>query len=278
MIAFACGVIGFALASAAWPAMRAVFAAPVLVRQNYRGHELPVGSGLVILVAVLLAAAGVIVVARLDLLDRPALVSSVGLAAVLTIGTAVLGFVDDIVGTGERRGFRGHVTALGHGEVTSGLLKLVGTPAVAVVALAPVTSGAGELLRGAVIVALAANVANLFDRAPGRTIKVTLLAASAIAVGGSAAAVAGPLLVAGAGAGLLRVDLRELAMLGDTGANALGAAVGALLVVRLGVTGEWIAMLVLAGLNVASEFVSFSRVIDRVSPLRIADRWGRRAV
>ena len=60
--------------------------------------------------------------------------------------------------------------------------------------------------------------------------------------------------------------------------GALGAAAGALLVVRLGTTGEWIALAGLVALNLASEVVSFSRVIDRTAPLRLADRWGRRPV
>jgi hypothetical protein len=35
-------------------------------------------------------------------------------------------------------------------------------------------------------------------------------------------------------------------------------------------------LLVVAGLNLTSEVVSFSRVIDRVPPLRTLDRLGRR--
>lgn len=270
-------LVGLVGALLLWPALRSVFASPVLRRQNYRGHELPVGSGLVVLVAVLAAAGGSALLDCLDLIDNTPATASIRAATVLTLGTALLGFVDDIVGTGDHRGFRGHLTALAHGEVTSGMLKLAGTPAVALVALWPITPNGMTLLRGAAVVALAANLGNLFDRAPGRTIKVSILAAVPLAIGGGSV-VAGPLVVLGAGVGLLRVDLREDAMLGDTGSNALGAAAGALLVVRLGTTGEWIALAGLVALNLASEVVSFSRVIDRIAPLRLADRWGRRPV
>jgi UDP-N-acetylmuramyl pentapeptide phosphotransferase/UDP-N-acetylglucosamine-1-phosphate transferase len=63
-------------------------------------------------------------------------------------------------------------------------------------------------------------------------------------------------------------------MLGDTGANVLGAAVGWAFVVALGATGEWVALVVMVLLNLASERVSFSRVIDAVAPLRWFDRLG----
>ena len=65
-------------------------------------------------------------------------------------------------------------------------------------------------------------------------------------------------------------------MLGDTGANMLGAAVGFGLVVSLDAVGEWLVLLVVVALNLASEFVSFSAVIDRVAPLRALDRLGTR--
>jgi UDP-N-acetylmuramyl pentapeptide phosphotransferase/UDP-N-acetylglucosamine-1-phosphate transferase len=63
-------------------------------------------------------------------------------------------------------------------------------------------------------------------------------------------------------------------MLGDTGANVLGAAVGWGLVVAVGSAGEWAALVVVVLLNLVSERVSFTRVIDAVAPLRWFDRLG----
>src|SRR5438270_804247 len=84
--------------------------------------------------------------------------------------------------------------------------------------------------------------------------------------------VLGAAAVAGAAIALLPEDLRERAMLGDTGANVMGGALGLGVVaacspgVRIG------ALVVVAALNVLSELVSFSRVIEAVPPLRAADR------
>jgi UDP-N-acetylmuramyl pentapeptide phosphotransferase/UDP-N-acetylglucosamine-1-phosphate transferase len=64
-------------------------------------------------------------------------------------------------------------------------------------------------------------------------------------------------------------------MLGDTGANVLGAVLGFGLVVTAPFAGRVAAVVVLGLLNVASEVISFSSVIDRVPPLRWVDRAGR---
>jgi UDP-N-acetylmuramyl pentapeptide phosphotransferase/UDP-N-acetylglucosamine-1-phosphate transferase len=82
--------------------------------------------------------------------------------------------------------------------------------------------------------------------------------------------------VAGAAAGLLLDDLRERLMLGDTGANALGGAVGLGVVLACGPAVRTAALVGVVALNLASEAVSFGRVIDAVPPLRAVDRWGRR--
>jgi UDP-N-acetylmuramyl pentapeptide phosphotransferase/UDP-N-acetylglucosamine-1-phosphate transferase len=64
-------------------------------------------------------------------------------------------------------------------------------------------------------------------------------------------------------------------MLGDTGANALGAALGSATVLVVGPGVRDIVALVLLALTLLSEVVSFSRVIAVVPPLRSIDRLGR---
>jgi len=81
----------------------------------------------------------------------------------------------------------------------------------------------------------------------------------------------------GAGAGLLPADLGERLMLGDAGANVLGAVLGLGVVIACSPGTRTVVLVVVALLNLASERVSFSRVIAAVPPLRVADRWGRQA-
>lgn len=270
--AFAAGAVASALL---WLGMRDQWASsPALRRQNYRGHELPIAAGVMVVLAVLgvaglywvwVAAGGV----SADEEARGATLLAGG-----TLGFGFIGLLDDLVGTTSTKGFAGHLGALRHGRITTGLVKLVGGGALGLVT-APFVSDLASMFRGALLVALCANLANLFDRAPGRVVKFGVAGAALIMLCGAPGWwLTGPMLVLGAGAGMLVPDLREQCMLGDTGANVLGAALGFGLAVSLGSTGQWVAVAVVLALNLASEVVSFTRVIDAVPPLRWLDRLG----
>ena len=271
-------VVGFLATRLTWLLLRPVFGGEVFRRENYRGHALPTAVGLVLAVAVLSVEAVRVVLAAAtgdgSRLDGPRTA-----VLVLAVGLSLLGLVDDLAGDGSNRGFRGHLEALAGGRLTTGALKLFGGGAVAIVAVAAARGGdgLGYLLTDAALVALAANVGNLFDRAPGRTIKVGVLGFLVLALATRAAPELGAtaVLVGGALAMLLD-DLHERVMLGDTGANLLGGVIG-LGVVVVGTPVTRLAVLAgLAILNGISEWVSFSAVIDRVAPLRALDRAGRR--
>jgi hypothetical protein len=81
----------------------------------------------------------------------------------------------------------------------------------------------------------------------------------------------------GAALALLRQDLGERAMLGDAGANALGAMLGAS-AARLPRPARIALLAGIAGLTAASEKVSFTKVIERTPALRRLDMLGRRPV
>jgi UDP-N-acetylmuramyl pentapeptide phosphotransferase/UDP-N-acetylglucosamine-1-phosphate transferase len=271
-------VAGLAAASALLASTRAVLAQPVLARQNYRGHTLPTAAGL-LLVAAVVAVEGAHSLLGLVGIDGADSSPDRLLVLVAVAAFGFLGLVDDLLGDAHDRGLRGHVAAAVHGRVTTGFVKLGGGAAVALV-LAGAIDGdrpARVLVDGALI-ALAANMGNLLDRAPGRTIKWAVVAYVPIAlVAGTAApgpAVAG---VMGAACGLLVGDLRERFMLGDTGANALGAALGVSVVLTFGDDVRSVVAAVLLALTLLSEVVSFSRIIAAVAPLRVFDRAGRLA-
>jgi UDP-N-acetylmuramyl pentapeptide phosphotransferase/UDP-N-acetylglucosamine-1-phosphate transferase len=239
----------------------------------------PVGAGLVLVLAcvVVLGAAEAVqtvVAAGQPLGGQPGVFVTV--AAVLGFG--LLGLVDDLAAEGDDKGFAGHLRALASGRLTTGGLKLFGG-AVLAVALVAIRgqSNLFELLVDGALVALAANLANLFDRAPGRVTKVGLLAAVALVLASASDdQLVGLVLVVGAAVGLLWADLGEELMLGDAGANPIGAALGLGVVLSTGTTTRLIVAVVLLGLNLLSEKVSFSRVIDATPPLRRFDRFGRR--
>jgi len=83
--------------------------------------------------------------------------------------------------------------------------------------------------------------------------------------------------VMGAAFGLFGDDVRERLMLGDAGANVIGAVLGLGVVLGRGEVTRITALIVLVFANIAAEVVSFSNIIERVPALRAFDRLGRRA-
>ena len=269
-------VVGFLAVRLLLQTGRELWSAPALARENFRGRRVFTAAGLVLIMAVLVVEAGRSGFGALGLGDEPGVNAARPLIVYAAFGFGLLGFVDDMLG-GEDRGFRGHVIALAHGRLTSGMVKLLGGAAIALVlAAVPGFVTWQRLVADAVLIALAANLANLLDRAPGRVVKCSLLAYVPLAIiagTGPVGVAVAPLM--GAAVGVLPEDLRERVMLGDTGANILGGVLGLVVVLECSRTarnGIFIALIVA---NLLSEFVSFSAVIDRVPPLRWFDRLGR---
>ena len=213
-------------------------------RMNHRGATVSLLSG----PALALAAA-----ASADLPRAAAVVAALGAGAV--------GAYDDARGSRDQaKGFRGHTAALRAGRLTGGAVKVLGIGATGM--LSAHLAGRRDVVIAGAVVAATANLVNLLDLRPGRALKA----------GGAAALVLRQPGPAAAALALLPGDLRERTMLGDAGANALGAVLG-LALLRRAPAGPALGALVV--LTAASELVSYSRVIDAVPPLRWADRAGR---
>ena len=174
----------------------------------------------------------------------------VGLAHPSVLPVAAIGVADDLW-SGEERGFRDH---LGKGA-TTGVLKLVGIPAFAL--------WRTRSLSGAILVGLSANLLNQLDTKPGRALKAYLAASIPLRAPKSIAVLLAP------------YDLREMAMLGDSGSNALGAMLGFESVGRFTERQRWSAIAALAGLTLLGERQSLGALIERTPVFRELDAWGR---
>lgn len=264
---------------ALWWLLRDAFDAPIFARQNVRGRTVPTAAGLTLVLGSVAVegAARLVDAAGSQLPDG----SRVGrdLTVLLVVGMALLGLFDDLGGVGESGGFRGHLRALVHGRLTTGAVKLfVGAALAITVVSALEPDPLGRLLADSALVALTANLANLLDRAPGRVAKASLVGFGLLLLGaGAQDSLAGVALVMGSAAGLFWQDVRERLMLGDAGANVLGASLGLGVVLACAPTTRTLVLLVVIALNLLSEVVSFSNLIERVPPLRALDRLGRRA-
>lgn len=235
-------------------------------RLNYRGRSVTLSGGL---------AAGVGAVAGSVLAGPLALPSALAAGSALVAG----GYDDLFAPRAEERtdkGLGGHLRALRSGRLSGGAVKvgLIGTGSLAAAALLPGRPRPVSLLGRAALIAGSANLVNLFDLRPGRAGKVVLALAAGSLVGGG---FEGPVAAAaGATLATLPDDLAERTMLGDLGANTLGALIGVRLAAASAPT-RLIATAVIGGLTIASERISFSRVIAGVPALRVLDELGRSA-
>jgi UDP-N-acetylmuramyl pentapeptide phosphotransferase/UDP-N-acetylglucosamine-1-phosphate transferase len=267
---------GFLVARLLWLASAGLFGSVVLQRPNYRGHYLPTGAGVLLAVAVAVVEGGraLAAAAGVGSVEGPGVARVLVLLAVF--GFAALGFVDDVLGGDAERGWQAHLRALAAGRLSAGGFKLAGGGFLSLaLASASGSAGLGRVVADGALIALAANLGNAFDRAPGRTIKVSATAwvpLALVAGNGSVGVALAPAM--GAALGLLPEDLRERLMLGDAGANALGAVLGLGAVLALGPGVRLVLVLLLAALNLAAELTSFTRLIDRTPALRRLDRLG----
>jgi UDP-N-acetylmuramyl pentapeptide phosphotransferase/UDP-N-acetylglucosamine-1-phosphate transferase len=237
-----------------------------LERRNHRGETVSLSAGPVLAVAATAAAIAGAGTTRLRV------------AALVAGGVSgAVGLYDDVVGARPEqkadKGFRGHLGALREGRVSAGLVKIGGIGLAGLIAGRAVSRGPlGALLAGGVI-AGTANLVNLLDLRPGRAIKAGLLIGVPLVAGPAGGVVAGPV---GAAAALLPEDLGERTMLGDSGANALGALLGLGIAASTGTRGRLAVLAGLVALTAASEKVSFTKVIERTPVLRELDALGRR--
>ena len=244
-----------------------------LTRENYRGRILPVPLGIAIVPVALIALIPVMLLARLTDLD--VYPDNLGFAIVFVPGIALLGLIDDAL-SGAGRGWRGHGRDVLGGALSTGLLKAAGTLGLALLVASSLPGSEADFLLATAVLVLATNAFNLLDLRPGRSAKALVLLGIGLTVATqNTQALAGlgiflaPVLVAGF------FDLREKAMLGDAGSNAIGALAGLWLVLTLNTDGQLIALAVLVLVNLFGEFRSISNVIEKVPGLRHLDSLGR---
>jgi hypothetical protein len=202
--------------------------------------------------------------------------------ALATAAAGAFGVVDDLAEdtTTRTKGLRGHLGALAQGRLTTGGLKVLGIGASAMLAAAVGTRRRGsvaghvtDVVVNGALVAGTANLVNLLDLRPGRALKASALLSLPVAASRGAAGTGALLGTAAAAAG---DDLRERDMLGDGGANALGAYVGSRWALGAPRAVRVVALGGVVALTLASERVSFSAVIERTGWLRRLDTLGRR--
>jgi UDP-GlcNAc:undecaprenyl-phosphate/decaprenyl-phosphate GlcNAc-1-phosphate transferase len=253
-----------------------------LTQTNYRGTAVAFPAGIAIFVAAFLALVPLSLIA--ELADADVFRPGVETALIYVTGVALLGLLDDLIGSGmvartgapPPRGWRGHAKATASGRLSTGAVKALGTLGLAAFVLQDSGRTKPEYLLAVALVVLTTNLFNLLDLRPGRSAKALVLLGAVLTL---ASTDVNPLWALGLFVGpilaLLPLDLRERGMLGDTGSNAIGAVAGLWLVLTLSTTAQAIALGLVLLITVYGEFRSISELIDRTPGLRHLDSLGR---
>jgi UDP-GlcNAc:undecaprenyl-phosphate GlcNAc-1-phosphate transferase len=282
-------LLAFAGAALLAPALLRTLTEGGHTRANYRERLLAFPFGVLIVAAALIALIPLVLLQRLA--GAKVFHPEVLPIALYVLGVATLGLIDDTLGEARpcsrggaldapsgplRRGWRGHGRAALHGELSTGTLKAVGSLGLALFAMNFEGLSKPRWLLAVGVLVLATNVFNLLDLRPGRAIKAFVLLGAGLTLGSldarplwSLGLFAAPALVAGL------YDLRERAMLGDTGSNLLGALAGLWLVLTLSGTGQLIALALLVAITLYGELRSISGFVERTPGLRALDSFGR---
>lgn len=268
-----------------------------MVRPNFRGEQVPVPLGLVFPL-VFPVVYGIMALCRMEEAAGKPVGGSTGLGLphlfplfFFVTAMGLLGLCDDLLKDDEQKGLRGHLGELRKGRLTSGGLKALFGLAFSILFAAGIPAPGGELPGGdvgavfflalrALVAALAANTLNLFDLRPGRAVKAYffLIFLPVLFLRGGRVDPRYLCLMLPAVAGVfayMPYDLRARGMLGDTGANYLGALLGGLAVLYGDPVLTGGALVLLVFLHICAEKISFTRVIAKNRLLKFLDELGR---
>ncbi len=244
-----------------------------LVRPNFRGEEIPVGFGYLLVLSSLPA---YFVAVWIWPQTSKEIMSFV--FAIAVFGT--LGLADDICGSRSTGGFRGHFSQLLKGKVTTGAIKAIVGGAVALLIGSLIADSDARIgILNGLVIALTANLLNLLDLRPGRAVSCywLFLLAFALSRWDGSWSWWTVLPVLPAAVWLTGLDRRAKIMLGDAGSNVLGVVLGLAFAWNLGIASKLAVLAVLAGIHLYSEKYSISRLIDNNPVLRRIDcRLGER--
>lgn len=238
--------------------------------QNYKGKVIPVIGGIVF-IPVQLAA-----VLQLTM-QRPEHAYGYLSYMFLLLSMGFVGVIDDLAGDRRIKGLINHVRSTLNNNMTTGFLKaLIGFMAASIISLR-ITASFAELIVNVLIITLYANTINLFDMRPGRAVKVFLTMGIILLFSAEGkVAEALPLIVLILTALIyISYDLREICMLGDTGANILGITLGYYSSIFLNNNSKLFLLAILILLNILSEKKSITAYINKSKILTFIDSLGR---
>lgn len=224
-------------------------------RPNYAGHSIPSSAGVV------LAFSTTWTVTLALLWNWYPQYQATRLLLVIN-GFALLGLLDDMGGERGTKGWRGHLGQLVRGQLTTGMIKVLYGGALAVAVTAMDVELGVEVALNAALITVAAALFNQLDVRPLRTTLAFLALTPVLALAGGVETYLPITPLVGAVLAYLPFDGRCHAMLGDSGANALGATWG-WAAGGLPTTWRWTLLLIFLAVHVVGERYSLQALGHR---------------
>ena len=266
MVYAAC--ISVFLAVAAWHLLL-LHLSPILglSKPNFRQEIIPASYGIIMLAYAL---AGLDIIAILN----PSANNHILVTAVVASSMCLLGFIDDVFGSRETSGFRGHFRMLiQQGKLTTGAAKAIGGGLTGIAAGYVISDGStARWIVSALLIPLGANTLNLLDLRPGRACGAMILGlAMVFPFAFYKHDLSIVFLITCITFAFAFWDGRGKAMMGDSGSNQLGAVLGVLIAVQTHISFQIVMLLLMIGIQIYSEKHSINALIDRNRLLRKID-------
>lgn len=236
---------------------------------NYKKEEIPSSMGLLFIIVQITT-----IVLINFYLNKNNNIIMLYLVGFVLIG--LVGLLDDIIGDEKIKGFRGHIKSFFKGKLTTGGLKAGIGLLISLLISLYISNSFIEAVINILLVALFTNMINLFDLRPGRASKVFIIIAI-ILMFTSLNSNFNFMLFSFFGILIryLPMDLKAKSMMGDIGSNTLGFTLGSYCVFTHNLKGKIIYLIFLIILQMSSEFISFSKIIEKNKFLNFLDELGR---
>lgn len=240
------------------------------VALNFKKQEIPIGMGLVFIIV------------QTFVISMFALYSKVEesfiffyIISILIIG--IVGIVDDLIGEKAVKGFKGHISSLLKGKLTTGGLKLIVGGVAGILVSFTISINVIDLIMNILVIGLFTNFINLFDLRPGRAGKAFILLSIILIFTASFSkynyiviSLLGILLV------YIPYDLKAKSMMGDVGSNVLGMTLGVFCAVTQPIWIKLLYLILLIIIHVVLEYLSLTEIIDKNRILCYIDKLGRK--
>ncbi len=238
-----------------------------IVTENYKKENIPGVMGIVLIMVTIIT---VRIVKSIKMIETINIVSCVLACSVM----GIVGLIDDLFGNKYVKGFNGHLRQLLKGYLTTGGLKAIAGAIISFSIAIQISTSNWDVLINLLLILFTTNIINLLDTQPGRAIKGFILFSLLLLLYSPLLSI--HYIVLGALLAYISIDLKAKGMLGDVGANFIGMVLGISIAMTItNIAIRIVILFVMFTLNLISERISFSKVIENTSILRVLDKLGR---